>query len=39
MMALVVFEASKSDGTKYRMEFTLGVVPWVWLLKVLWPKG
>lgn len=34
MVALMVLEASKPDGTKYRMEFTLGLVPWGWLLKV-----
>ena len=37
MVALMVLEASKSDGTKYRMEFTLGIAPLSWLLKVFSP--
>ncbi len=33
MRATLILEASRSNGTKYRMELSLGVIALGWLLK------
>lgn len=37
MQAVLKLEASKPDGTMYRMEFSLGLTPLEWLLTKLIP--
>lgn len=37
MQALFMLEASKPDGTVYRMRFSLGIAPISWLVRCLSP--